>query len=229
MDLSRHIKIFDPGKVRGRSIAIIGVGSIGSALALQLAKLGLRDITLIDGDVVEPHTISNQVIYSSDDVGFPKVIAAATILQYLTGYKPNIILHMVEDGERLRYDYVFCCVDSMAARDMLFNRGVFLNGKTALYFEGRMNANTCYAYAVNPTDMLQVNDYRATLHTDAEVRDELGGCDLTQSVGRTASIAADHLTTLFMQWVNREKEAANEVIWSCKPWMLLARNFDRTP
>lgn len=55
-------------KMAATSLFICGAGALGSNLAVNLARSGFSNITLIDNDRVEEHNIGTQV-YSLDDVG----------------------------------------------------------------------------------------------------------------------------------------------------------------
>ena len=48
MDLNKHIEFFNPEKLKDKNIDvnIIGVGAVGSYIALQLAKLGIEKLII---------------------------------------------------------------------------------------------------------------------------------------------------------------------------------------
>lgn len=56
-------------------VAIVGLGGIGSPLALYLAGSGVN-LRLIDGDLVSMSDLHRQIIYGEDDVGLPKALVA---------------------------------------------------------------------------------------------------------------------------------------------------------
>jgi molybdopterin/thiamine biosynthesis adenylyltransferase len=58
---------------------IVGVGGLGSPLALALALRG-ETVILVDHDRVELSNLPRQILYRSEDVGRPKVLAAADAL-----------------------------------------------------------------------------------------------------------------------------------------------------
>lgn len=60
---------------------IVGLGAMGSAVATHLVRAGIGRISLIDRDIVELHNLQRQVLYSEEDVGRPKAVAAADTLQ----------------------------------------------------------------------------------------------------------------------------------------------------
>ncbi|HVA78866.1 MAG TPA: HesA/MoeB/ThiF family protein [Candidatus Binataceae bacterium] len=64
------------------SILIIGAGGLGAPSAWTLARAGAR-ITILDPDPVELSNLARQVIYRSEDIGAPKVLAGARRLREL--------------------------------------------------------------------------------------------------------------------------------------------------
>lgn len=65
-----------------RKITVIGLGSIGSVLAEILIRAGIRDITLIDMDVVDEANLQNQIYYPHE-LGLPKAMALSQRLNKL--------------------------------------------------------------------------------------------------------------------------------------------------
>ena len=61
------------------SSVIVGVGGLGCPLALGLAERGDR-LVLVDFDRVELSNLARQILYRTEDVGRPKVEAAADAL-----------------------------------------------------------------------------------------------------------------------------------------------------
>ena len=56
-----------------KSVAILGVGEVGSVILDQLIRLGVQNYILIDSDEVQIHDVNKQNMYSLKDVGFSKV------------------------------------------------------------------------------------------------------------------------------------------------------------
>ena len=56
-----------------QSVLILGVGGLGSAVAVNLLRLGIGKLFLVDYDVVDVHNLNRQLLYSHADVGKPKV------------------------------------------------------------------------------------------------------------------------------------------------------------
>jgi molybdopterin-synthase adenylyltransferase len=68
-------------KLAKSRIAIVGAGGLGSVSSLYLTLAGVGYIRLIDQDTVEAHNLHRQILYSPDDLHYPKVEAAAKRLQ----------------------------------------------------------------------------------------------------------------------------------------------------
>jgi len=61
------------------SVAILGVGGIGSWVALFMAMVGVKKIVVIDPDIIEEHNL-NRTPFRLYQVGMPKVQALAELI-----------------------------------------------------------------------------------------------------------------------------------------------------
>jgi len=62
-------------------ILIIGMGGLGSPVAMYLASAGLGKLTLVDDDEVDLSNLQRQIIHSNDDIGRAKVDSARQSLE----------------------------------------------------------------------------------------------------------------------------------------------------
>ncbi len=62
------------GVVKQSTVGIAGVGGLGSAIAIALARTGIGHLIIADFDVVEPSNLNRQQ-YFIDQIGMPKVYA----------------------------------------------------------------------------------------------------------------------------------------------------------
>lgn len=224
MDIIRHQSVFDPADFAHLSILVVGAGAVGSSIALGLAKLGLTNITVMDDDKVEPHNLPNQYVYGPDDVGYPKVASLSVQMERATGYIPNISPSRY-NGEKLLYNIIFMCVDTMAVRKLITDKGLYINSRVQWAFDTRINAYQGMSYAFQPRDLEELAHFRDTLYDDAEVENERGTCGNVLSIGATVQIASQTTLWLFMQALTN-KLTANEVITQVAPsWNMLSRKF----
>ena len=103
------------------SVAVVGVGGLGSPVTSYLAAAGVGNLRLIDPDHVEVSNLQRQPIFSTDDVGLPKVAAAERFVAELTP-DTAVSAHQVSlqpDNARSLLegvDVVVDATDSFAAR-----------------------------------------------------------------------------------------------------------------
>lgn len=74
-------------------IGIAGVGGLGSAIAIALARTGVGQIILADFDVVEPSNLNRQQFFV-DQIGMPKVYALRDTLQRISPYVRVTACHL---------------------------------------------------------------------------------------------------------------------------------------
>ena len=170
----RQWKIIDTDKIP--PIGIIGAGSIGSWVALTLAKLGAEDITVWDFDTVERHNGPNQ-IYRPADIGRPKVDCLVEIIGELTDTKIT--------GINKKYDgtgkpIVICGVDSIKIRKDIFKKYVDMNMKIKRYWDCRMGGEMTTILSLNPLDPDDVKEYKKTFFSEKDAAELPCG---EQSVG----------------------------------------------
>jgi len=67
--------------LKNSRVSVLGVGGLGSHIALHLTGLGVGHLKLIDFDVVEESNLNRQLLFTESDVGKPKVEAAAAHLR----------------------------------------------------------------------------------------------------------------------------------------------------
>lgn len=70
----------DVGLLSGQHVAIVGVGTVGSQIARELANSGVGQLTLIDGDVLETHNLARHAL-TQQSVGANKAIAMGDALR----------------------------------------------------------------------------------------------------------------------------------------------------
>jgi sulfur-carrier protein adenylyltransferase/sulfurtransferase len=127
-------------------VLVIGAGGLGCPLALYLAAAGVGRIGLVDFDVVDTSNLQRQVLYTTADVGRPKVEVARERLRALNPDTEVVALRervTSQNGLALLepWDVVVDGTDNFPTR-YLSNDACVLLGKPTVYgailrFEGQ--------------------------------------------------------------------------------------------
>ncbi len=148
---SRHLIMPEVGvegqkKLKAASVLLIGTGGLGSPLGLYLASAGIGRIGIVDFDVVDFTNLQRQVMYTTQDVGKPKVQTAKermlAINPYISVEAHETRLSSENALEILRnYNIVVDGTDNFPTR-YLVNDACVLLGKPNVYgsifrFEGQ--------------------------------------------------------------------------------------------
>lgn len=193
-DYWRQLDVFDPQKFK-KPVHIIGVGATGSWIALILAKMGVRTMTIWDYDTVDIHNPPNQT-YGLGEVGLLKVEAMKKTLQRDCGISVITKAEKV-DGTQPMAGIVFVCVDEMKARREIWEKALKLNLDVDLVVETRLAAEIGMVYSVRPIRAEDIEGYENTLYSDEEA--EESACSyraISTMVAVLAGFAAHKLVKL---------------------------------
>ena len=64
-------------------IGIVGIGGIGCPLSQYLVNSGIKELLLVDGDVVEKSNLNRQILFNLNDMGKKKVNIAKDKLKFI--------------------------------------------------------------------------------------------------------------------------------------------------
>lgn len=151
--------------VEGIRIGVVGVGSVGSIVTEGLARIGVRELVLIDHDVVEEHNLDRLLNAGVRDIGRAKTDVAEAAARRGSSADAIEILnirrkvqHEAAYAAARDCDIIVCCVDSPVARDVV-NRIAFRDGIPVVDggveirkapSTGNMSAARWKAHVVNP-------------------------------------------------------------------------------
>ena len=103
-------------------VLVAGLGGVGSWCAEMIARAGVGEMTLIDGDAIQPSNRNRQLPALVSTEGMRKT---AVMEQRLKAINPHIVIHSLdrfhtpEDFEQLLkqpFDYVVDAIDSLAPK-----------------------------------------------------------------------------------------------------------------
>jgi adenylyltransferase/sulfurtransferase len=144
----------------GARVLIIGLGGLGSPVAMYLAAAGVGELVLVDDDEVDLSNLQRQIIHSTPRIGQPKVESAR---QTLTALNPDIRIQTLCERlseERLDalvagVDLVVDCCDNFGTRfavnracvahrrPLVSGAAIRLEGQVAV-FDARQPDSPCY-------------------------------------------------------------------------------------
>lgn len=108
--------------LKNSKVLVVGVGGVGSFAAEFLARAGVGNLTIVDGDVVDVTNINRQLPALHSTVGLSKIEVVGSRLMDIN---PELNLTKVQEflsPERAfeivncEYDYVLDCIDSVTPK-----------------------------------------------------------------------------------------------------------------
>lgn len=111
-------------KISASSVAIIGVGALGSTCAELLTRAGVGKLTLVDRDIIELTNLQRQNLYEEKDLGKPKAIVAKEALQRINS-KVKIMAYFTDisfkniDSILGSSSLILDCTDNLQTRFLL--------------------------------------------------------------------------------------------------------------
>jgi hypothetical protein len=110
--------------IQRMTVSIVGVGGTGSSVAVQLARMGVGKLILIDKDSIEETNLTRVYGSTLTDVGKPKVEVVKKHLKSFSGstkvetLQKDITKDNVLD-KLLQSDVIFGCTDNLSSRAIL--------------------------------------------------------------------------------------------------------------
>ena len=193
MNLNKHRSFFDPDRF-DEEIHIIGCGAVGSTIAEQLARLGIKKLHLYDFDTVTEHNITNQMFYAAH-VGLTKLKALDEILHAI-----NLDIELIHHPEGWKQGtplsgYIFLAVDNIDTRKEIIKDNMFNPNIFAMY-DTRMRLTDAQAFAAKWTPegkkfLLSTMDFT---REEAAKSTPMSACGTTLSVTPTVRIICSYVT-----------------------------------
>ena len=115
-------------RLQGIRVLLFGVGGVGGWCAEALVRSGVKHLTLVDFDVVNPSNINRQVVATSANIGEPKVEELRKRLLLINPEAEIVTIPVrfcAETAEQFdfgQYDYVLDAIDSVADKALLLHR-----------------------------------------------------------------------------------------------------------
>jgi sulfur-carrier protein adenylyltransferase/sulfurtransferase len=144
-------------KISTAKVLVVGAGALGSAVLQYLVPAGVGTVGVLDHDELELTNLHRQVLYSQDDVGHPKVLAAIKRLKMVNSdirLVPHFLRLQVNNALDIitPYDLIIECSDNFPTKFLVNDACVMLNKPciigAAMGFSGQLSV---YNYQEGPT------------------------------------------------------------------------------
>ncbi|THG81528.1 molybdopterin-synthase adenylyltransferase MoeB [Pseudomonas sp. A-1] len=158
--LLRQVDIDGQLKIRAGKVLVVGLGGLGSPVALYLAAAGVGELHLADFDTVDLTNLQRQVIHDTASVGQAKVDSAMARLAAINPHVRLLPLRQALDADTLSaavaaVDVVVDCCDNFttraavnaacvaAGRPLVSGAAIRLEGQLSV-FDPRRAESPCY-------------------------------------------------------------------------------------
>lgn len=112
----------DQKKLKGSRVIILGLGGLGGGVLESLARIGVGQLTLVDGDVFEVSNLNRQLLSRESLIGFSKASAAAARVEQINSGVNTKAADTYLETEQDFYDCIeghdvaVDCLDTIDAR-----------------------------------------------------------------------------------------------------------------
>ncbi|WP_259014095.1 tRNA threonylcarbamoyladenosine dehydratase [Emticicia fluvialis] len=109
-------------KLQNAHVLVVGLGGVGSFAAEFICRAGVGEMTIVDGDVVDPSNRNRQLPALSTNHGVSKAdIMAERLLAINPELKLNVVREFLTPAKcreilEVKYDYVMDCIDSITPK-----------------------------------------------------------------------------------------------------------------
>jgi hypothetical protein len=189
LDLSKSYDFFQPD-ADDSALNFVGVGSVGSTLAENAARCGVKRFVLWDFDDVEPHNIVNQM-FRQQDVGRKKVDALKDIILEINPEAEVKIKPNGWNGEMMS-GYIFLAVDNIEIRKAIVEK-IFDSVYVKAVFDFRTLLESAQSYAADWKDYKMKQNLLNSMqfsHEEAIEEAPVSACGITLGVATTVRLIA---------------------------------------
>lgn len=121
--------------VYNSNVLIVGIGGVGGACFEALVRLGVKNITVVDGDSFDLSNLNRQILSNINNIGYKKVfearLRAESINEGICVECMNMFLNEanIDEIDFMKYDYIVDCCDTMTTKLLLIKKAIEYNKK----------------------------------------------------------------------------------------------------
>ncbi len=149
-------------KIENTKVLIVGVGGVGGEAAVSLVRSGIKDITIIDFDIVDISNINRQVVAYHSTIGQKKVDVLEKILKDINPScninKYDIYLNsdnIKEIFDKEKADFIIDCCDSRETKKAIIKEALERN---TLFISSMGTGNKLDPSALEIVDIRKTNN-----------------------------------------------------------------------
>lgn len=197
-------------EIQNKGVSIIGLGGIGSWLALFMSRLKLAYIYGMDMDRVERVNLAGQ-LYPTNSVGEKKTEAIRRVIYQFNESRPSIYMTSLEFTADTNIPIVstytsvknmMLGLDSITARRTVFNKwkqSVSGESEEFIFIDGRLTADKWQIFAIPSKDKKKMEEYeKEWLFPQSEA--QALPCSFKQTTYMAAMIAS-YMCNLFVNFI----------------------------
>lgn len=199
-DYQRQMSFYSPNSAH--KVLVIGAGSIGSYIVFGLARMGVKNITVVDFDNVENHNLPNQ-FFSEQQLPeqngtLLKVIALESSLRQfmpdtMASVKLRVVAKPIEECineiNDVEYTAIFTAVDKMDVRKYVWNQIQNRNLRTKYLIDPRVGGLYANIFSLSWDSLSAMQVYEKNLWDDSEI-EELP-CTARSIIDTTFTVAGE--------------------------------------
>ena len=116
-------------------VLIVGIGGVGGACFEALVRMGIKYISIVDGDSFSLSNLNRQLLCNRNNIGHSKAneayLRAISINPSICVEKHEMFLTEanIDDLEYSKYDYIIDCCDTMTTKLLLVKKAIENNIK----------------------------------------------------------------------------------------------------
>ncbi|MFX0020547.1 MAG: ThiF family adenylyltransferase [Promethearchaeota archaeon] len=115
----------------------VGAGGLGSPFAFYLVAAGIRELTIIDNDIVSISNLQRQILYNENHIGIEKIRVAKEVLSnFNSEVKINVYKDYIEENSIKKYiidqDFIVDCSDNFKTKFLVNKIAIKYNLKCVI-------------------------------------------------------------------------------------------------
>ena len=124
-------------KISNLRVLQVGAGGLGSPCSLYLVAAGIKELTILDNDVLDMSNLQRQILYNESQLGGVKVDLAKDVLSKLNSeVQVNAFKDYIDENSIKKYlkgqDFIIDCSDNLKTKFMVNKVAVNNNMKCVI-------------------------------------------------------------------------------------------------